>query len=78
MKIMLSCLEKPIYLTRSVLYTHIRKKEESEQSSESEIAVQDNSVLMTKQMRTGLLSAIGNDEQFAFLGEKKQTLFQLI
>lgn len=78
MKIMLSCLEKPIDLTSSVLYTHIRKKEESEQSSESEIAVQDNSVLMTKQMRTGLLSAIENDEQFAFLGEKKQTLFQLI
>ena len=76
LKIMLSCLEKPIDLTKSILYTHIRKKEESEQSSESEIAVQDNSVLMTTQMRTGLLSAIENDEQFAFLGEKKQILFQ--
>ena len=70
LKIMLACLEKPADLTGSVLYTHIKKKEDPEGSSERETAVIDNSALMAQQMKEALLSCVEEDEKFAFLREK--------
>ena len=70
LRIMLSCLEKPIDVTGSVLYTHIRKKEESEEASKGETGAPDDRILTAKQMKNTLLSAVEYDDQFAFLREK--------
>lgn len=78
LKIMLTCLEKPADLTGSVLYAHIRKKEDPEESSESKTDVIDNSVLMARQMKEALLSCVENDDQFAFLREKYVDVVDLL
>lgn len=70
LKIMMDCLEKPIDMTNSVLYTHLRKKKDPEKSSVNENMADDNGILMAQQMKAALLSALENDEQFAFLREK--------
>lgn len=74
LKIMLSCLEKPIDLAGTVLYTHIRKKE----ASENETASPDDSILSAEQLRNRLLSAVEKDEQFAFLREKYSDAVNLL
>lgn len=78
MKIMLSCLENPVDLTGSVLYTHIRKKEDPEGSSESNTDAIDNSARMAQQMKEALLACVENDEQFAFLREKYADVADLL
>lgn len=70
LKIMLDSLDKPIDVTSSVLYTHLRKKENSETSSENGNAAPGDSSLVAKQIRDTLLSAVGSDERFAFLRDK--------
>lgn len=78
LKIMLSCLEKPIDLTRTVLYTHIRKKDDLEEASESETASPDDSIQTARQLRNTLLAAVEKDEQFAFLREKYMDVVNLL
>ena len=78
---MMVSLEKPVELSESILYTHLRKKDEEVQSKEklhngSEIdgtqngEGQNGGNEMAQQMKAALLAALEKDEQFAFLREK--------
>lgn len=70
LKIMLASLERPVDLTSSVLYTHLRRAEEFDKSAEQKNAAMNDRMGIAKQMREGLLAAIKDDEQFAFLRKK--------
>lgn len=78
LKIMLSCLEKPIDVTDSVLYAHLRKEEPAKENSGQENNPSDSLVRMAKQMREALLAAVKKDEQFAFLREKYSDVVSLL
>ena len=60
------------------MYTHIRKKEDPEGSSESNTDAIDNSARMAQQMKEALLACVENDEQFAFLREKYADVADLL
>ena len=76
LKIMLSCLEKPINQTDSLLYTHLRK--EREKSAADEKAALENSRQTARQLREALLAVVEKDEQFAFLREKYGNVMELL
>ena len=78
---MMVSLEKPVDMSESILYTHLRKKDDEAQSKEkmhsgSEIDGaqsgdgQNGGKEMAQQMKAALLAALEKDEQFAFLREK--------
>lgn len=81
LEVMMDSLEKPVDLSESILYTHLRKKDDETQSKENnhnepEIdGTQDGEGRnggneMTQQMKSALLAALEKDEKFAFLREK--------
>lgn len=76
LKIMLSCLEKPMNQTDSVLYTHLRK--EGKKSEEDKKAALENSRQTARQLREALLAVVEKDEQFAFLREKYGNVVELL
>lgn len=68
---MLDSLEKPVDMTDSVLFTHIRKEKEQKETSETAGTVAAGSQT-ARQICSALLSALENDEEFAFLREKPE------
>ena len=81
LELLVDSLEKPVDLSESILYTHLRKKDDEAKSREKLHNALENDGTqngegrnegneMTQQMKSALLSALEKDEKFAFLREK--------